>query len=63
MHKTEIPLDKEPVILLTEFKAPVIVFFIRELAPSIIPRPPSKGPLTKPSAGFVNKSVTPVDIF
>jgi len=26
----------------------------------MIPNPPSKGPLTNPSAGFSNKSLTPV---
>lgn len=63
MHRDDIPLDSEPVILFTELNAPAIVFLIKEEAPCIIPRPPSKGPFTKPSAGFVKRSVTPVEIF
>lgn len=63
MHNAEIPLDKEPVILLTELKAPAIVFLISEEAPYMIPKPPSSGPLTKPSAGLVKRSVTPVEMF
>ena len=63
MHNAEIPLDSEPVILLTELNAPAIVFFNREPAPWAIPKPPSKGPFAKPSAGFSTKSITPVDIF
>lgn len=63
MHKNDTPLDREPAILFTEFNAPAIVFFIRDEAPSIIPNPPSKGPLINPSAGFVIRSVIPVEIF
>jgi hypothetical protein len=63
IHSAEIPLDIEPVILLTELKAPAIVFLSKEPAPYAIPNPPSKGPLAKPSAGFSTKSITPVDIF
>lgn len=46
------PFERDPVILFTELNAPAIVFFINEDAPSNIPNPPSKGPFTKPSAGF-----------
>lgn len=63
MQRAEIPLDKEPVILLTELKAPAIVFLIKEEAPFMMPKPPSNGPLTNPSAGFVMRSDMPVEIF
>jgi hypothetical protein len=63
MHREEIPLDRDPVILLNEFKAPAMVFFKSDEAPPIIPNPPSSGPLTKPSAGFIIRSATPVEIF
>lgn len=63
MHRAEIPLEREPVILFTELKAPAIVFLMREEAPYMMPRPPSRGPLTKPSAGFVIRSCIPVEMF
>ena len=62
MHKVASPPPRAPVILLTEPKAPVIVFFIKLPAPSPIPTIPSKGPYANPSAGFENKSEKPVEI-
>jgi len=52
MQRDEIPLESDPVILLTELNAPAMVFLINEEAPCMIPNPPSRGPLTNPSAGF-----------
>lgn len=52
MQRDDIPLDSDPVILLTELNAPAMVFLINEEAPYMIPNPPSRGPLTNPSAGF-----------
>jgi len=43
------PVPNDPVILLKELKRPDDVFFSKEPAPSKIPRPPSRGPLIKPS--------------
>jgi len=52
MQRDEIPLESDPVILLTELNAPAMVFLISEEAPCMMPKPPSRGPLTNPSAGF-----------
>jgi hypothetical protein len=62
MQRVVRPPETAPVILLTEFKAPAIVFLIKDPAPFIIPKPPSNGPLTKPSFGLSNRSVNPVEI-
>ena len=59
-HKVAIPVPTAPVILETELKAPYSVLVTKLEAPFMIPNPPSKGPLTNPSAGFSNKSLTPV---
>lgn len=50
------PEPKDPVILSTEFKLPAKVFFNNDPAPFNTPNPPSKGPFTNPSLGFLYKS-------
>ncbi len=62
MQRVVNPPETAPVILLTEFNAPAIVFLIKDPAPFMIPNPPSKGPFTNPSFGLSNKSVKPVEI-
>ena len=52
-----------PVTLEIELNAPPIEWATREDVPYAIPIPNSAGPFTKPWAGFVVKSLTPVDIF
>jgi hypothetical protein len=62
MESEAIPLLTEPVILLTELKAPAMVCVTSEPAPYTNPKPPSSGPLVNPSTGRSMRSVIPVEM-
>ena len=53
------PVPRLPVIFPRVLKVPDTVFLNRLPTPYTMPRPPSKGPLTKPSAGFMTRSCMP----
>lgn len=56
------PEERAPVILFALLNTPATVFFTKLLAPSNIPKLPSKGPWINPYFGLSNKSKTPEDM-
>lgn len=56
MQRWAIPVENEPVILLTELNVPAAIPLIRLDVPSTNPRPASIGPWTIPSFGLLMNS-------